>query len=160
MTTKVVRVPSPSGKKIPLPTSTAAWQSFLTSTCASTDIVEEDSWIERESERLHNKYKGHPSKPCGHSECSLVAYLETTHDLTPPLSYIGISKLCCIACTLWLTQFNARGGRQYYTRSTHSKWYFPWTPPKISGQPKLLGELTTKLKDAYVAYLEATKKLR
>lgn len=30
---------------------------------------------------------------------------------------------------LWIAAFNRRGGRQYFTRGTHGKWYWPWAAP-------------------------------
>ena len=62
-----------------------------------------------------------------HCETKLIHYLETNHvnqwDNVPAFLYIGVSKLSCGACHMWIDSFNQLGGRRYYTREFHGKWY-------------------------------------
>jgi len=44
----------------------------------------------------------------------------------PPFSYIGVSKLSCNACQIWMAGYNRQPGQEFYTRGTHGKWYWPW----------------------------------
>lgn len=68
-----------------------------------------------------------------HCETKLIHYLGTDHvnqwDNVPAFSYIGASKLSCGACHMWIDSFNQLGGRRYYTRGSHGKWYWPWGLP-------------------------------
>ena len=70
-----------------------------------------------------------------HCECALVQHLTVKHndawDNVPAFNYIGVSKLSCSACRIWLESFNevSPGQRKFYTRGSHGKWYWPWGMP-------------------------------
>ena len=62
-----------------------------------------------------------------HCECALVQYLGEGRDVlwgdVPAFSYVGILKLSCGACRIWLEAFNRSGRQRFYTRDCHGKWY-------------------------------------
>ncbi|KAG0633589.1 hypothetical protein HOY80DRAFT_857560, partial [Tuber brumale] len=98
-----------------------------------------------------------------HCECKLIRHLETTNedqwDNIPPFSYIGVSKLSCSACRIWIRSFNKLGGRQYYTRGSHGKWYWPWGMPKMEEKP-LDKIMAKKVLKEYIAHEKASGRLR
>lgn len=72
-----------------------------------------------------------------HCECALIAHLDNLPpDESPvPCNYIGVSKLSCAPCGVWIHAFNATRGpgsriRTYHTMGTHSKWYRNWAMPQ------------------------------
>lgn len=72
-----------------------------------------------------------------HCECALIAHLDNLPpDESPvPCNYIGVSKLSCAPCGVWINAFNATRGpgarvRTYHTMGTHSKWYRNWAMPQ------------------------------
>jgi hypothetical protein len=68
-----------------------------------------------------------------HCECALVSYIHRNPDPSfPAFSYIGVSKLSCKPCHLWLSAYNqhANSGR-YYTKGCHDKWYLGWKTPLL-----------------------------
>jgi hypothetical protein len=68
-----------------------------------------------------------------HCECALVSYLHRHRDASyPAFSYIGVSKLSCKPCHLWLSAYNlhAKAGR-YRTKGSHDKWYLGWKTPLL-----------------------------
>ncbi|KAG0632749.1 hypothetical protein HOY80DRAFT_897586, partial [Tuber brumale] len=73
-------------------------------------------------------------------------------------SYIGVSKLSCSACRIWIEAFNELSRRRVYTRGLHGKWYWPWGIPRAEGP--LVGVMARKVLDEYLAYLVSRKLLR
>jgi len=67
----------------------------------------------------------------------------------PPFNYIGVSKLSCSPCHMWIEAFNELGGRQYYTRGCHGKWYWPWGMPAVGGGGGLKGMMVGKISEAF-----------
>jgi len=53
-------------------------------------------------------------------------------EMVRAFSYIGISKLSCAACNLWIQGFNLQGGAKYYTKGSHCKWYPKWGLPQLN----------------------------
>ena len=73
----------------------------------------------------------HGRTPVIHCEISLILYLDSTSD-KPTFNYIGVSKLSCKACHLWIAAHrNCTKGMMRYTRGSHDKWY-PWYMPQCS----------------------------
>jgi hypothetical protein len=68
-------------------------------------------------------------------------------DHVPAFSYIGVSKLSCSACSIWIEAFNERSGREFYTRGSHGKWYWPWGIPRAEGPSAEL--MVQKILDKY-----------
>ncbi|KAF8542398.1 hypothetical protein BDD12DRAFT_825057 [Trichophaea hybrida] len=69
--------------------------------------------------------------PVIHCEVSLILYLDSNSD-KPTFNYIGVSKLSCKACHLWIDARNeCAEGIKRYTGGTHDKWY-PWCMPPCS----------------------------
>ena len=74
-----------------------------------------------------------------HCECMLIEYLCASQEGpwrdTPPFSYLGVSKLSCNACRIWIKSFNKQGApsREFYTCGSHGKWYWPWAMEILVG---------------------------
>lgn len=115
-----------------LPDGEDFWHTILNHICADTPVS-----LGRVVATLHNNLSGEDQDPCVHSECALVAHYEVHRGkgLTPPFSYIGVSKLSCMPCHLWLKALSERTGRNYYTRGAHGKWYRGWRAPNIGPDP-------------------------
>jgi hypothetical protein len=73
-----------------------------------------------------------------HCECALIYHFnkpakpETTD--IPPVGYLGVSKLSCSACKMFIDVWNQNNphGRKFLTRGSHGKCYFPWAlPPSL-----------------------------
>ncbi|KDQ20253.1 hypothetical protein BOTBODRAFT_51574 [Botryobasidium botryosum FD-172 SS1] len=64
-----------------------------------------------------------------HCECTLLSY-HLEHSEETPLRYIGVSKLLCLACRLFIEAYNAHastcGHRPFYYKGTHSKLCTDW----------------------------------
>lgn len=120
-------VTPPARRQVTLPSSIHEWETTVDYVCAGKELATAD-WARKQATDLAGHYD--KSYLCvTHCECSLIAHLEATPAETPPFSYIGVSKLSCRACMLWIAAFNRRAGRQYVTRGAHGKWYWPWTAP-------------------------------
>ncbi|PUU73088.1 hypothetical protein B9Z19DRAFT_1069257 [Tuber borchii] len=147
----IVAVPAQT-RFIPLPRSQDDWLLVL-----QNETEQHYPWQLGEAEALLQAFKP-PRKKCDvHCECSLIQYLERCHasgtawDKIPPFNYLGVSKLSCYACYLWITAFNEQGGRKIFTRGSHGKWCFPWAMPN-SGK-NLVRSMAKKLSKEYYAYL-------
>lgn len=115
-----------------LPDGESAWRDVLNMICAdNVELLEDDDAMNRASRTLAAKLSGVDQTPCVHCECALAAHYERHRGATttPPFSYIGVSKLSCMPCDLWLRALAASTGRHYYTRGTHGKWYRGWRTP-------------------------------
>jgi len=87
-----------------------------------------------------------------HCECGLILYLQTKRhdewDHVPPFGYIGVSKLSCSACRIWIEAFNERSMQKFYTRGSQERWYWPWGIPIAEGP--LVGLMAQKILDKYL----------
>ncbi|RPB04961.1 hypothetical protein L873DRAFT_1798836 [Choiromyces venosus 120613-1] len=142
---------------VKLPTSPQEWKSFLEVACYKHYDFQETHAVEL-AERFGSSKWVCPV----HCECGLIQYLQTRQgnqwDCVPPFSYIGVSKLSCSACRIWIETFNEQSGRKFYTRGSHGRWYWPWGIPIAEGP--LVGVMAPKVLDEYLAYLESQKLLR
>ncbi|RPA93218.1 hypothetical protein L873DRAFT_1793776 [Choiromyces venosus 120613-1] len=131
-------------------------------------------WQEGNAEQLAENFRENIRVCPAHRECALIQYLTTGHrdswDHVPAFSYVGVSKLSCSACRIWLETFNEVGQWKFYTRGSHGKWYWPWRIPTVeeslgevmagesSGEvapEKSLGEtMAGKISREYIKYLE------
>ncbi|RPB04948.1 hypothetical protein L873DRAFT_1186882 [Choiromyces venosus 120613-1] len=142
---------------VKLPTSPEEWKSFLEVACYKHNNFQETQAVELA------KGFGSSKWVCPvHSECGLIQCLQTRQgnqwDRVPPFSYIGVSKLSCSACRIWIETFNEQCGPKFYTRGSHGKWYWPWGIPRAEGP--LVGVMARKVLDEYFAHLESQKLLR
>ncbi|KAG0124763.1 hypothetical protein HOY82DRAFT_633600 [Tuber indicum] len=139
-------------QNVKLPASEDEWKSFL-----KVASGEEGPWQEEDARKLFKKF-GSQERECPvHCECGLIQYLQTKHgdswDNVPAFGYIGVSKLSCSACRVWIEAFNELGGPKFYIRGSHGKWYFPWGMPMAEGplkekmRIKVLNEYITRLED-------------
>jgi len=96
-----------------------------------------------------------------HCECRLIQYLKTRRgdqwDRVPPFNYIGVSKLSCGACHIWMEASNEYG-QKFYTRGSHGKWYWPWGIPGRGGN--VADVMAQKVLDKYRVCLTDQKLLR
>lgn len=111
-----------------LPDGERAWHGILSDICGDPTLS-----LGKVAATLNANLAGADQDPCVHSECALVAHYEVHRGtgLPPPFSYIGVSKLSCMPCHLWLKALSARTGRNYYTRGAHGKWYRGWRAPNL-----------------------------
>jgi hypothetical protein len=67
-----------------------------------------------------------------HCEYVLISFLHRQRTTTLAVSYIGVSKLSCKPCHLWISAYNKHAGAgHYYTKGTHDKWYAGWKRPSL-----------------------------
>jgi len=146
-------------RTIELPESQEQWEGFLRVAAAKVLPEQGDDAL-----GLAEKFKKNIRLCSPHCECALIQYLTTRHgdswDNVSAFSYIGVSKLSCSACRVWLEAFNEVGLREFYTRGSHGKWYMPWAMPRAkesSGEVMLeesLGEtIAAKISREYIKYL-------
>lgn len=91
-----------------------------------------------------------------HCECALIADFNTQpHPDLEPFRYIGVSKLSCAACHLWVRAFNATHHYQYHTRGTHGKWYPKWAMPTSLQTPEMLASMRDEVENAYKAHSQS-----
>lgn len=76
----------------------------------------------------------------------------------PPYSYIRVSKLSCAACQMWIEGCNGQGGRQFFTRGSHGKWYWLWCIPQL--HKVVLGPyMIDNISDTYYNYCPARDRM-
>ncbi|KAG0633394.1 hypothetical protein HOY80DRAFT_872124, partial [Tuber brumale] len=113
---------------VKLPASPEEWKSFLEVACHKRYDFQKPRVVEL-AERFGSSKWVCPV----HCECRLIIDLQTRQgnqwDHVPPFNYIGVSKLSCSACRIWIEAFNERSVRKFYTRGSHGKWYWPWGIP-------------------------------
>ncbi|KAG0125627.1 hypothetical protein HOY82DRAFT_616363 [Tuber indicum] len=141
-----------------LPASAEEWKSFLKAACGEHDDDERGA----NAAKLLRRFGSEESVPV-HCECGLIQYLQTKQENgwgnVPPFSCIGVSKLSCSSCRIWIEVFNEQdNGPKFYTRGSHGKWYWPWGMPTVeeSFEKKMAG----KILEEYRAYLVAEMKRR
>ncbi|KAG0634368.1 hypothetical protein HOY80DRAFT_533270 [Tuber brumale] len=143
-------------QNVKLPASKDEWKSFL-----KIASGEENPWQEDDARKLFKKFGSQEREFPVHCECGLIQYLQTKHrdswDNVPAFSYIGVSKLSCSACRVWIEAFNELGGPNFYTRGSHGKWYFPWGMPMAEGPLKKMRE---KVLNEYITQLEDEGKIK
>jgi len=132
---------------VQLPASPEEWSSFLEVACHKRYDFQKTQAVEL------TKTFGSKKWVCPvHCECGLIRYFHTRGgnqwDHVPPFNYIGVSKLSCSACRISMEAFNEQGGRKFYTRGLHRKWYWPWGIPRADGP--LVGLMAQKVLDKYL----------
>ncbi|KAG0641770.1 hypothetical protein HOY80DRAFT_710529 [Tuber brumale] len=132
---------------VKLPASSEEWKAFLEVACHKRYDFQKPRVVELAKTFGSNKWV------CPvHCECGLIIYLQTRQsnqwDHVPPFNYIGVSKLSCSACCIWIEAFNERSVRKFYTRGSHGKWYWPWGIPRAEGP--LVGLMAQKVLDKYL----------
>ena len=67
-----------------------------------------------------------------HCECALISFLENNKNYGPVFGHIGVSKLSCKPCYLWIESLNeTKKDIRYETRGCHNKWYKGWRMPYL-----------------------------
>ncbi|KAF8416862.1 hypothetical protein EV426DRAFT_569556 [Tirmania nivea] len=130
-----IQVLSESSKAPKLPTNEAAWGAVLNDLFESADVDPTDQSFVTESTKhawLRYKSKGPKPKQCPvHCEVALVQYYHQNPSIVPPFNYIGVSKLSCLCCHLFLREYAKEAKKTFRTRGTHSKIYYPWMFPEL-----------------------------
>ncbi|KAF8436137.1 hypothetical protein BGX38DRAFT_1274619 [Terfezia claveryi] len=93
-----------------------------------------------------------------HAECRLVAELVRRRERIA-ISYIGVSKLSCQACTAWLSTLRSVYGCRFTTRGSHRKWYPGWDLPEMPTDEfdkvsNLHAIFKSKIEEAYLDYIQ------
>jgi len=140
-----------------LPPSLKDWESFLVAACGGRYDFQKTYAVE-----LAEMFKSGKCVCPVHCECKLIQSLQTRlgnqWDNVPPFTYIGVSKLSCGACRIWMEAFNERSGRKFYTRGSHGKWDWPWGVPGPGGG--VANAMAQRVLDEYHVYLKNQKLLR
>jgi hypothetical protein len=99
------------------------------------------------------------TKETVHCECALISYLHRNPSL-PAFSYIGVSKLSCKPCHLWLSAYNEHANMLYRTKGSHDKWYMGWRRPLLDDkvQAKVDDAVIENVETEYCELEEATGK--
>ncbi|KAG0132958.1 hypothetical protein HOY82DRAFT_605409 [Tuber indicum] len=116
-------------RTIKLPASQEEWKFFLKTACGEHD----DDGLEASAVKLLKLFGSEEWACPVHCECGLIQYLQTKQgissnwDNVPAFGYIGVSKLSCSSCRIWIEAFNEQSGPQFYTtgRGSRGKWYWP-----------------------------------
>lgn len=79
-----------------------------------------------------------------HCECAMIAYLH--NESINGFKYVGISKLRCGPCDIWIKAFNwsISSNEWYVTKGCHAKWYPGWSAPNPK-DVSLLTKVNAKL---------------
>ena len=77
----------------------------------------------------------------------------------PAFGYLGVSKLSCAPCQLWIQGYNTLPGQFLYTRGTHGKWYWPSGMPQLN-KDRLSVHMVEKISLAYLKHCRAKFHLR
>ena len=135
-----------------LPQTRPEWLSVLQGVLKDDPTIEGDWALEKARELSEGEDTPWGGVVHVHCECALIRRLMTEDgsnwDNVSPFSYIGVSKLSCSACYLWIEAFNGQSGRKFYTRGSHGKWYWPWVMPE-SGED-LKQRLVKKVSKLYL----------
>jgi len=122
------------------------------------DLKEEWQEVNRgKSKTLRRKGKGVSTE--GKGKRSEVAALDCTWGGVPVFSYIGVSKLSCTPCQLWIQGYNALPGPSLYTRGNHGKWYRGWLMPELH-KSQLSVHLVEQMSLAYLKYCRSKLRLK
>lgn len=136
----IVSASSPSRHELTLPTTTEAWKE-----CVETALraVAAHSLAPHIAKHLYQKAVNYASRhptvtPKPHCEAALAVHLwqqqnESTraHPASSPLGHVGVSKLCCLPCSLLLEAVAPE--LHLVTKGFHGKTYFPWLFPEELG---------------------------
>ena len=111
----------------------------------------------RKSKTLRSKGKGISTE--GKGKRSDVVSPDCTWGGVPAFSYIGVSKLCCAPCHLWIQSYNDLPGPKFYTRGKHGKWYRGWLMPELH-KNQLSIPLVEQMSLAYLRYCRSRLRLK
>jgi len=77
----------------------------------------------------------------------------------PAFSYIGVSKLSCAPCHLWIQGYNEKCRPRFYTRGTHMKWYWPWGQSQFR-EGEIAKHMVERVSGIYYEHCRANHRLR
>ncbi|KAF8415593.1 hypothetical protein EV426DRAFT_722095 [Tirmania nivea] len=130
-----IQVLAESSKAPNLPTNEAAWEAVLNDLLESANVDPTDqSFVAESAKHAWLRYRPKRPKPKRypvHCEVALVQYYHQNSSIVPPFNYIGVSKLSCLCCHLFLCEFAKETKKNFKTRGTHSKIYYPWGFPEL-----------------------------
>lgn len=134
-----------------LPKSEQEWKSIFT----AENLEDTGDWSDM-AKKLANYST---TKMCRiHCECKVVQHLSNQqlernqgNNTPPPCNYIGVSKLSCGACRVWLEAFNELSEqRLFYIKGSHGAWYWPWGMAIVKVPLEEL--MVIKLRTAYIKH--------
>ena len=97
-----------------LPTTSAGWTAALNDLLSTGEVeANGDSFIQKSVNGVHSRARHERRCPI-HCEVSLVEYFHK-HS-SPAYTYIGVSKLSCLACHLFLENFRKYTGKRFQTK--------------------------------------------
>jgi len=104
--------------------------------------------------------KGEEWKVVGRKEgLAISGKIQDEWKLVSPFSYIGVSKLSCSACQMWIEGYNKKGSPMFFTRGSHGKWYFPWAIPRFEEtEPSIY--MVNQITSIYYEHCRAKERLR
>lgn len=76
-------------------------------------------------------------RPKVHAELAMIMAMEKG-EIDHVLPYIGVSKLCCTMCSIYIQAFNEVSNKNITTRGCHGKAYPGWFWPEIPSRDKEL----------------------
>jgi len=138
-----------------LPESESQWLSIIKGVCGTR--TSKRQWQNNSAKDLLKRFPP-PGRECQvHCECLLIEHLGMKDGgpwgNVPPFNYIGVSKLSCCACYLWIEAFNDLGGRTFFTKGSHEKWCWPWGMPEAGERVEKF--MAAKLTNEYFSYLRS-----
>lgn len=128
---KTVERDAPTNKR-PMPSTENEWRKVLQDIVDRKELEFEGSpeEVRANQKRIFSKALAQ-ERLLEHCECLLAVYL-LRHGSGSLISYIGISKLSCKPCFLWLQAVNEVSSCQFKTKRCHDKWYPSWSTPELS----------------------------
>jgi len=76
-----------------------------------------------------------------------------------PFSYLGVFKLSCRVCPMWIQVLNDQGGLRFYTRGTHGNWYWLWGLPTLK-EDSLSIYMVKEMRKSYHQHCRAQGRLK
>ena len=128
-----VKLDAPKNKnKQPIPSTETGWSKVLQGIFDRQDLQFDGSPEEAQANQKSIFSKALAQKSCRveHCECLLVAYL-LRHNSPIAVLYIGLSKLSCKACFLWLQAVGEVTGCNFNSKGCHNEWYPGWSTPAL-----------------------------
>ncbi|OJD11158.1 hypothetical protein AJ78_08012 [Emergomyces pasteurianus Ep9510] len=113
---------------VTIPSKTADWSNVL-KLALNTSGYEMEKKLETVMSKI-SQSKQKKSTHSVHCECNLLKHFINADFKPRPVSYIGVSKLSCAACTAVFAAWNdLHHNYQFKIRGSHGKWYSPWAAP-------------------------------
>lgn len=129
----------------------------------SRDLVQQKNTL-TQSGRLLNSHQTTQGRTEKNSveETGTPAHSMTISDkwnTVPAFSYLGVSKLSCSACQMWIDGYNHYTCVRFYTKGSHGKWYWPWGHPRFN-EARVSTYMVDGISTIYYEHCRAQRRLR